>query len=78
MVIRKGREDMELLKRKVPAAKWDFKNAMDYRYPELSFDVGQPFKRESNVKNPSEDPWMKGHLEREGMATPKRFMDQEG
>jgi succinate dehydrogenase/fumarate reductase flavoprotein subunit len=78
VVIHKGTKDMKLMKRKVPQAKWDFKNYMEYRYPEISFDVGQQFNRTSNVKNPSDDPWMKVHLEKEGMAAPKRFMRQEG
>jgi len=77
VVVRKNIDQMELVKRKVPPPKWDFPDYMEYSYPELSFDVGQPFKRATNIKNPSDDPWMKAHLEKEGMATPRRFMKQE-
>jgi hypothetical protein len=50
---------------------------MEYSYPSLSFDTGNIFKRSPDLKNPEDDPWMKGHLEREGMATPRRFMKEE-
>ena len=77
VVIRKGTDDMKLLKRKVPAYKWDYPTFMEYSYPSLSFDTGKIFKRSPDLKNPEEDPWMKAHLEREGMATPRRFMKEE-
>jgi len=75
VVIRKDGENMGMEKRAVPRAEWNFTNQMDYKYPELSFDVGKPFKRKADVKNPAEDKWMAEHYKKEGMATPKRFMD---
>jgi succinate dehydrogenase/fumarate reductase flavoprotein subunit len=77
VVIRKGTDDMDLLKRKVPAYKWDYPTFMEYSYPSFSFDTGKIFKRSPDLKNPEEDPWMKGHLDREGMTTPRRFMKEE-
>jgi succinate dehydrogenase/fumarate reductase flavoprotein subunit len=77
VVIRNTDGRMELSRRKVPDPKWNFQNYMDYKYPELSFDVGQPFKRPPNMQNPKDDPWMAAHLEKEGMATPRRFIKQE-
>lgn len=70
----KGENGMTLKKKKVPSKKWDFQDRMDYQYPELNFNVGQTFKRKPGFENPKDDPWMKGHLKKEGMATPKKFM----
>jgi hypothetical protein len=47
---------------------------MEYAYPELSFDVGAPFQKGPDWKNPERDEWMAGHLQEQGMATPRRFM----
>jgi succinate dehydrogenase/fumarate reductase flavoprotein subunit len=77
VVICKGTEGMELLKRRVPPYKWDYPAFMEYSYPSLSFDTGPLFKRSEDLKNPDDDTWMKAHLEREGMATPRRFMKKE-
>ena len=77
VVIRKNKKKMELLKRKSPSLKWNFKNYMDYSYPELSFDVGKPFKRSGKFANAPDDPWMKAHMEKEGMETPRRFLKRE-
>jgi succinate dehydrogenase/fumarate reductase flavoprotein subunit len=77
VVVRKNGSQMECTKRKVPQFKWNFQDWMEYRYPELSFDVGEPFHRVANVKNPVDDPWMKEHLEKEGPAPPRRFLKQE-
>jgi succinate dehydrogenase/fumarate reductase flavoprotein subunit len=48
VVIKKGSEGMELSKRAVPARKWDFPIAMEYAYPTLSYDIGQPFQKGPN------------------------------
>jgi len=58
----------------VPPLKWDFPASLEYAYPKLSFEVGTSFQKGPNWKNPPDDPWMKGHLKEEGMATPRRFM----
>jgi succinate dehydrogenase/fumarate reductase flavoprotein subunit len=77
VVVRKGEGGMELLKRRVPPRKWDFPASMEYAYPALAFDVGEPFQKAPHWKNPPEDPWMGKHLEEEGMATPRRLMPGE-
>ncbi len=74
VVIKKQGDSMKLSKRKVPDLKWDFPAKMEYEYPELSFDVGIPFKKEANWINPKQDKWMAGTLEKQGMATPRKFM----
>lgn len=68
---------MLLEKRDVPTLKWKFQDYMDYKYPVMAFDTGQQFKRDPSCKNPPDDPWMKAHLDNEGMATPRRFMPTE-
>jgi hypothetical protein len=65
---------MELFRKKVPPYKWNFPTSMEYSYPNLSFDTGPIFKRSKDVKNPDDDPWMRAHLKKEGMTTPRRFM----
>lgn len=40
-------------------------------------DVGTPFKKGSDWKNPESDEWMEAHLNEGGMKTPRRFMPQE-
>jgi succinate dehydrogenase/fumarate reductase flavoprotein subunit len=77
VVARKETNGMELTKRKVPPYNWDYPTFMEYSYPELSFDTGKQFRRSENCKNPKDDPWMKAHLEKEGMATQRRFMAKE-
>jgi succinate dehydrogenase/fumarate reductase flavoprotein subunit len=77
VVIRKGDNGMELCKRRVPPPRWDFSASMEYAYPRLEFDVGQPFQKAPHWTNPPEDPWMRRHLDAEGMATPRRFMPRE-
>lgn len=77
VVVKKGPQGMDLSRRDVPAPKWDFQNFMEYRYPELSFDVGTPFKKGPNWHNPPDDPWMKGHIKKEGMKTARRFVKRE-
>jgi succinate dehydrogenase/fumarate reductase flavoprotein subunit len=77
VVVRKNDDQMELIKRKVPAAKWDFQDWMEYNYPELSFNVVKPFERGEGISNPTDDPWMQAHLEKEGLPAPRRFMKQE-
>lgn len=74
VVIKKENDAMVLSKRKVPELKWDFATKMEYSYPELSYDVGTPFKKESNWVNPGQDKWMADTLSKQGMATPRRFM----
>jgi succinate dehydrogenase/fumarate reductase flavoprotein subunit len=74
VILRKGEKGMELLKRKVPPYRWSYPTFMEYKYPVLSFDTGKLFKRAEGIQNPPDDPWMKAHLEKEGMATPRRFM----
>ena len=75
VIVKKGADGgIELSRRAVPAPKWDYQNFMDYKYPVLSFDVGKQFQRDPNLKNPPDDPWMKAHLDEEGMGTPRRFM----
>jgi succinate dehydrogenase/fumarate reductase flavoprotein subunit len=74
VVVSKGPQGMMLSKRSVPPLKWDFPASLEYVYPKLSFDVGTSFQKGPNWKNPPDDPWMKGHLKEEGMATPRRFM----
>jgi succinate dehydrogenase/fumarate reductase flavoprotein subunit len=74
LIVRKGADGMEMTKRPVPPFKWDFPDFMEYEYPELSMDTGKLFKRDPNLKNPPDDPWMGIHLEKEGMKTQRRFM----
>lgn len=75
VIVRKGADGgIELLRRAVPAPKWKYQDYMDYKYPVLSFDVGEQFRRDPSLKNPPDDPWMKAHLDEEGMGTPRRFM----
>jgi succinate dehydrogenase/fumarate reductase flavoprotein subunit len=76
-IVRKGPHGMEFLKRRVPDYKWDFPTFMEYKYPVLSYDTGKLFKRAEGVKNPADDPWMKAHLEKEGMKTARRFMKED-
>ncbi len=76
-VVKKGEQGMEVHRRKAPKHKWDFPDAMEYAYPDLEFDVGTPFKKGRNWKNPKRDPWMKKHLDDQGMATPRRFLGEE-
>ena len=78
VIIRQGKDGMELSKRKVPPYKWDYPAYMEYSYPELSFDTGTLFKRDPELKNPTDDPWMRAHIEKEGMNPPRRFMSEEG
>ena len=73
-ILRGENEEMALFKRSVPNLKWDFPKSMEYSYPELSFDLGTPFKKVPNWKNPEQDTWMKNQLEKQGMDTPRRFM----
>lgn len=75
VIVRKGEDGgIELSRRAVPAPKWNYQDFMDYKYPVLSFDVGKQFQRDPHLKNPPDDPWMKTHLDEEGMETPRRFM----
>lgn len=79
VIISKGDDDqMVCSKKKCPPLKWDYPTAMEYRYPELNLDVGTPFKKGPNWKNPEKDTWMEAHLEEQGMITPRRFMPKEG
>ncbi|MGD9123750.1 MAG: FAD-binding protein [Desulfarculaceae bacterium] len=77
VTIKKGPNGMSLKKRKVPAHKWDFATSMEYDYPKLEFDVGVPFQKGENWQNPTKDPWMKKHLDEQGMETPRRFMPRQ-
>jgi succinate dehydrogenase/fumarate reductase flavoprotein subunit len=77
VVILKGADEMGLSRRPVPPLKWDFPTTMEYAYPTLSFDIGTPFQKSENWHNPPEDPWMKGHIKKEGMKTPRRFVNKE-
>ena len=77
VVIRKGADGMDLSRRPVPPLKWNFPTAMEYAYPALSFDIGTPFQKSPNWHNPPDDPWMKGHIKKEGMRTPRRFVKKE-
>jgi succinate dehydrogenase/fumarate reductase flavoprotein subunit len=77
VVLRKGADGMVFSQRPVPPLKWNFSTTMEYAYPTLSFDIGTPFKKSSNWHNPPDDPWMKGHIEKEGMRTPRRFLNKE-
>ena len=74
VVVKKQNDSMDLSKRKVPDMKWDFPTKMEYKYPRLSFDVGTPFRKEANWVNPEQDRWMARTLEKQGMATPRKFM----
>lgn len=74
VVIRKGSKGMELSKRQVPKLKWNFQTSMEYSYPQLAFDVGKPFEKGPDWKNPSRDQWMEGQIEKQGLETPRRFM----
>ena len=47
---------------------------MEYKYPELSFDAGMPPAKPSPKRLEDGDPWTLGHIEKEGMDTPRRFM----
>jgi hypothetical protein len=76
-VINKGEKGMELSRRKSSRHQWNFPTAMEYAYPKLEFDVGTPFAKGPNWQNPERDPWMKEHLDKQGMATPRRFLSQE-
>lgn len=74
VVVRSGPKGMELSRRPVPDLKWNFPTSMEYSYPELSFDVGQPFQKGPAWKNPERDTWMESHIREHGAETPKRFM----
>jgi succinate dehydrogenase/fumarate reductase flavoprotein subunit len=74
VVIQKGSKGMELSKRQVPKLKWNFPTSMEYSYPQLAFDVGKPFEKGPDWKNPSRDQWMEGQIEKQGLETPRRFM----
>jgi succinate dehydrogenase/fumarate reductase flavoprotein subunit len=74
VVVKNQNNSINLSKRKVPDLKWDFATNMEYMYPKLSFDVGTPFKKEANWVNPKQDRWMARTLEKQGMATPRKFM----
>jgi succinate dehydrogenase/fumarate reductase flavoprotein subunit len=74
VVVRKGKNGMDLSKRSVPELKWAFQTSMEYSYPELSYDVGKPFQKGPNWKNPQRDTWMESHIEEQGADTPRRFM----
>ena len=74
VIVRKGRQGMELSKRPVPELKWNFPTSMEYSYPTLSFDVGKPFQKGPNWKNPERDTWMESHIKEQGAETPRRFM----
>lgn len=74
VVIRKGASGMELLKRKVPPYKWNFPTFMEYKYPELSFDVGIPPKKPRPKSFEDGDPWMMEKINKEGMGIPRRYM----
>lgn len=69
--------EIELSRRTVPTKKWEYEDCMEYQYPVLSFDVGKQFQRDPSCKNPPDDPWMLAHLNKEGLATPRRFMPME-
>ena len=78
VIISKGDDDqMVCSKKKCPPLKWDYPIAMEYRYPELDLDVGTPFQKGRNWKNPEKDTWMEAHLKEQGMSTPRRFMPKE-
>jgi hypothetical protein len=78
VLISKGDDDqMVCTKKKCPPLKWDYPVAMEYRYPEINLDVGTPFQKGRNWKNPEKDPWMEAQLEKQGMSTPRRFMPKE-
>lgn len=77
VIITKGDKEMDLTKRKVPPHKWDYPAFMEYEYPELEFSTGELYQRPGHLKNPTTDPWMKGHLDKEGMTTQRRFMPGE-
>jgi len=77
VVLRKGADGMDFSRRCVPSLKWNFSTTMEYAYPTLSFNIGTPFQKSSNWHNPPDDPWMKGHIEKEGMRTPRRFLNKE-
>lgn len=75
VVIKKGPDGgMEASKRLAPEYEWDYPTAMEYAYPELKFDTGPMFEKGPEWKNPAGDPWMKAHLDDQGMKTPRRFM----
>jgi len=69
--------EMRFTDRQCPPLKWEYPTSMEYQYPELDFDVGTPFKKGSDWKNPESDEWMEKHVKEEGMKTPRRFMPQE-
>ena len=69
--------EMHCTRRQCPPLKWEFPTSMEYEYPELAFNVGTPFQKGSDWKNPESDEWMEKHLKEEGMKTPRRFMPQE-
>jgi succinate dehydrogenase/fumarate reductase flavoprotein subunit len=68
---------MRCTDRQCPPLKWEYPTSMEYQYPKLEFDVGTPFKKGPDWKNPESDGWMETHLKEEGMKTPRRFMPQE-
>lgn len=75
LIVRKNDDgSMGFERRRVPEAKWKFQDWMDYEYPVMKYETGKQFKRDPNLKNPPGDPWMKAHLDKEGLDTPRRFM----
>jgi succinate dehydrogenase/fumarate reductase flavoprotein subunit len=73
-IVRKGQQGMDLSKRAVPELKWAFPTSMEYSYPALSYDVGKPFQKGPDWKNPERDTWMESHIKEQGTDTPQRFM----
>ncbi len=78
VVVRRGGEGMEFSRRAVPPHKWPFPTSMEYAYPVLSYDVGQPFQKGPGWRNPDRDEWMAQRLQEQGMKTPRRFMPERG
>jgi succinate dehydrogenase/fumarate reductase flavoprotein subunit len=74
VIVRKGQQGMDLSKRAVPELKWAFPTSMEYSYPALSYDVGKPFQKGPDWKNPERDTWMESHIKEQGADTPRRFM----
>jgi succinate dehydrogenase/fumarate reductase flavoprotein subunit len=62
VAIRKTEQGMELNRKKTPPLRWAFPGSMEYSYPRLSFDLGVPFRKGAEWKNPPGDPWTGARL----------------
>lgn len=71
VVIIKNKNGMGLQAEPVPDYKWDFKERLEYEYPNVGLDIGKGY---TPPKNNNRDPWMAEKVKREGLNIPKRIL----